>query len=263
MKNKIQTTLLLSASCFLFAACGKGFATDSTANLTSSALESPSESEIPTTPNTELSKLSYQGKQSAGTGDGQLVLELDVVRDAVVIVLPIPAAILGPITSVLAPNQEFPIRELPGAKVFEKSGKVAVLIPLKYIVRNGSFKNPQFLAQLPNGDELPGFPDGEGAGFGIEIAGKRKVHIYVGTSAAAAFIETAHWDEFLNCNDDIIQCLALRTFSGPFPIKNAAATEILGYVSFIPAKAQFHSGVYASAMFNESLARFINTHIRY
>lgn len=246
-----KTAVVFLVMCIM--ACGKGFSSSSAP--TSSTGSGNSGQSVPDgTVNPDLQQISYNGKQAQGTGAGRVLLELDKVNEAVILILPLPTEILAFIGAI--PSME--IKDLPGSKVFFKDGKLAVSIPLKYIVRNGSFKQGRAQNLLPNGDPLPAFPAGEGAGFAIQITGKYKLHLYVGVSAAAVFIETPDWDKVLTCGNLPI-CPAL----GPWEIRNELGNEVLGYTAFVYAKSGYSSGAFVAATFPDSLARLIDDHLRY
>jgi hypothetical protein len=210
------------------------------------------------TPDNPLLNVDYKGRQVQGQGAGRLIFEIDQVNQALIMILPIPNEIL----TIIGLGKPIDFPELPGAKFTtywgDGANNVAVRIPLKYIVRHGEFKQKPLSNYLPNGDKLPAFPDGEGASFALSVNKSATVHLYIGVSAAAVFIETPDWNKFFNCGGLPI-CFPL----GPWEVKNEAQTEVLGYVALIAAKSQFNSGAYVTAQFPEELARFLDDHLKY
>jgi hypothetical protein len=228
--------------------CNKGL------NSQSSDSGAPNNGQQTTPVDPAIMDLAFKGIQAQGDKVGRVVLELDRPNEAVILVLPLPTEILAAVGSV--PSMAFP--NLPGASLFLRpDGTLAVSIPLKYLVRNGQYIPTTALHTLPSGDPLPAFPAGEGAEFGLDISAKYKIHLYVGVSAAAVFIETADWDSVLNCKSLPI-CPAL----GPWQVRNETDQEILGYVAFVYAKSTFHSGAFVTAQLPPALARFIDDHIK-
>jgi hypothetical protein len=263
--NQTLIAALVLGSGFGLTACGKGFQNYTAANSTSENGKTnvPSDGDPGgggdggATPNPINDSLPvYKGRPTSGgavAGQGQLLLEIDRVNEALILVIPIPTEILPYLGVIVEKN----IPELPGAKIIPRGQQLAVSIPLKYIVRNGQYRDPQFNNLLPNGDRLPNFPAGEGANFSLSITGKYVANIYLGAGAAAVFVETPGWDSFMKCTG--LSCLLFQ----PFPIQNEAKTKILGYVSIVPAKSVFHSGVYVSSVLDDQLARFIDDHLKY
>jgi hypothetical protein len=247
MKSQIKNILLISLI-IAGTGCSKGF---------SGSQLSPTDNitQGDGTINPNLQKVSYKGTQAQGDKVGRLILEMDRINEAVVLVLPLPTeilALLGPIPSIRFPD-------LPGAHLdVRPDGMLAVSIPLKYIVRNGKFKDPSFQRLLPNGDPLPAFPAGEGNGFALEITRKYKIHLYIGVNAAAVFIETPDLDKTLNCGNSPI-CPPL----GPWQVLNENGQQIIGYVSLVYSKGNYHSGAYVTGQFPDGLAAFIDDHLRF
>jgi hypothetical protein len=258
--KKIFVSALVLGSGLALTACGKGFENYTAASSVSDngKTSTPGGGDTGGNPPNPVndSLPVYKGRPTSGgavAGQGQLLLEIDRANEALILVVPIPVEIL-PFLGVIV---EKSIPELPGAKVFPRGQQLAVSIPLKYIVRGGSFRDPQFNNLLPNGDRLPNFPAGEGANFSLAITGKYVANIYLGAGAAAVFVETPGWDSFMKCSG--LSCLLFQ----PFPIKNEAKTKILGYVAVVPAKTVYHSGVYVSSVLDDNLARFIDDHLKY
>lgn len=260
---KLSSKFLLAISVFFLISCNKGFEQSKldASNSSDSGNNSAGSSTDPgnLNPNDPLSQVSFKGKQTNGQGAGRLIFEIDQANQALIMILPIPNQIF--MLMGVTKNHNFP--ELEGAKFLpytasDGSKNVAVSVPLKYIVRDGVFKQKSLSNTLPNGDRLPAFPDGEGASFALSVNKSATIHLYIGISAAAAFIETPDWNQFFNCNDFPI-CFPL----GPWEVKNEAQTEILGYVALIAAKSQFNSGAYVTAQFPPELARFLDDHLKY
>lgn len=257
MKSIYKILVLFTALNLI--ACGKGFQNSTKASAGDQ--NTPNQGQDVSTPPTSdpLQDVQFKGRINNGgslAGQGQLALEIDRPNQALILILPVPAEILP----FIGPIVEMPIPDLPGAKVMPYNKQIAVSVPLKYIVRGGEFMDKNFSNLLPNGDILPRFPAGEGAGFALKITKSYVVNVYIGVSAAAVFIETPDWDSFMNCSQlGLPICPPL----GPFEVRNEAQTEVIGYTALIPAKSSFHSGVYVASEFSAPLARFINEHVRY
>lgn len=234
--------------------CAKGFNGSSTSTSSSSQSSQSNGTDSNSQQNTQLSTVDFTGYQAQGDKVGRLMVQLDKANEAVILILPLPGQILS-LLGGLATTQ---IPNLPGAKLVVMPDKsIGISIPLKYIVRNASFKDPQFQNTLPNGDTLPAFPAGEGAQFALQITGKYIVHVYVGVKAAAVFIETPDWDSALDCGS-----LPICPSLGPWEIRSQNKQQILGYLAFVLKKGAFHSGAYVTTQFPDDLARFIDDHIK-
>ncbi len=245
----LRHLLLTLSILILLTACGNspqmGVETNTTA-LTNGQSEDPSQQQ-----NTEQwNKVSFDGFPQGGSFFNKLVVKIDKVKKTLVMTLPIP----------LIPLIQFPeyqIPEIPGAKVsFEQQTDgtklIKVEIPLTHIVR-GIELNPG-TGTLPNGDALPGFPDGEMPGTTVSIPGLVgwNMHIYVGAEASAVFIEVPGF----TIPGDIGGFLPSQL---TYPIKNSDKTKILGYLSYVAPKGTYAGGAYIAAQLPKDLAALLDT----
>lgn len=192
-----------------------------------------------------------EGQISGGSYDGQLVVEIDRARQAVILWIPLPPIFLAPLQS---PR----IDGMPGVTLeyrTDGSGqtRMAAVIPIQYIIKGGNLAPYGF---LPNGDAVPFMPSGESRGFAIQFPEKPKyrVHFYFVANAIAVFVETPDW----KLPDE----LSLIPTIG-FPIKNRTQTQVNGYFAIIPNKGVHSSGVFVSSRIPRELAFQLDQILRY
>ena len=241
MKNLIIA--MMAVSSLALTSCGSKSGFDTAASATGindgqGGIGNP-DSSLPT-----WEKVDFQGKADGGPSDQKLVVYIDKVNQALLLVLPIP--VLIPVISPM------PIPDLSGAFLTsytnnDGSQNMAVSIPLRLIVRGGSFMPNE---RLPNGDALPFVPAGELPGFAIEFPQMQnyQIHLYVGVNVAAAFVE-------------------LPDVGLPFgfisPVKNKAKTKVVGAIGYVAPKNNFDGGMYLAAQLPAELARAIDELIRW
>lgn len=236
-------------------ACGSGFQSQENSSAAAGTggdnISLGDGSQVTTEKAWNMVQSGVDGTVEGGTNSGSLVIQIDKARQSVILILPLPPIFLLPISGMSIP-------ELPGASVEmvdqpDGSKAMGVVIPLKYIVKGGTFGD---YGKLPNGDNVPFIPVGEARGFAISFPQKPsyRLHIYFAVNAAAVFIETPDWkfpDE-----------LALLPTMG-FPVKNEEKTQVVGYFAIVPNRGSFASGVYVAARIPRQLAIVIDELIRY
>lgn len=195
---------------------------------------------------------SVDGQVDGSVFDGQLLIQIDSVNQALIIYLPIPFASL-----ITLPINSIDIPQLPGMTLFQVtqpdgSVRLAVRVPLEYIIK-GAQLTPYNM--LPNGDPLPFMPAGENRGFALALPQNpdMRLHFYFTANAAAVFIELPQ----VNLPEP------WNSLSVGFPIRNISKTQVVGYFAFIPNRATFPSGVYVASRLPTQIAVAIDNLLRY
>lgn len=189
-------------------------------------------------------KVDMNGYPSGGSSAGKLVVFINKEQQSLLLVLPVPL-IIPFFTDVQIPDLE-------GAYLTNytdsNGGKsLAVNLPLKHLIKGGAFAPHQ---NLPSGDPLPFVPSGELPGFAIDFPQMTnyRIHVYVGTNVAAAFVE--------------LPDLGLP-IGGIFPVKNATKTKIIGAFGYVLPKGSYKGGLYLAAQIPDEMAAVIDDLIRW
>lgn len=195
----------------------------------------------PTTGTADWSKVQQDVNSNAdgGTYNGQQLVRLDVARQALVLTLPLP-----PTFTIVMPDNSMAISSnLPGITIETSFNgdqeNWSVVVPLRYVLRGA---NVSSALTLPNGNALPFLPSGEINGLTLSFPQKPdfKVHLYFTINAVAAFVETPNWQ---------------TNWGVGVYVKNQTKTRIIGYMSIVPNKGTFSSGVYVAARLPDDVAR--------
>jgi len=186
------------------------------------------------------SQLDLKGGPTTGPFD-MTMIDFDARRKTLKFIIPMPGLNI-PIET------RMPIPEMEGAAYIietspDGSLRLIVEIPLTRVMRNIDFIGPE---ALPNGDPLPGYPDGEGPRIGVKVAkSKRDIFIYAGKSAAAVFVP--------------IPGLNIPAFlNQAIPIRSENERRTLGYFAMVPTKGGYSGGVFVSAILPPDMARLID-----
>lgn len=118
---------------------------------------------------------------------------------------------------------------------------LSVQIPLTYIMRGASINNKQ---KLPNGDPLPGVPEGQLPTIEIPLIKKNKVilHIYIDKNIAAFFIESP-FNPYV---------------SALYKIKDEFELNTVGYFAIVPEKNKFQGGFFVSVKLPPSISKALD-----
>lgn len=237
-RNYAQILIILSAS--LLSACGQNFdlaegmkLSNENASLGGGEVSPPIDNSGP-----QLSEIDMKAYVSGGQHDGKQVIELDKVKGEILFLLPLlPGEFIE-----LAPVA---VRELPGVTVEtvvrSNMTYLALRLPIKYITRKVNFLNP---GKLPNGNPLPGVPDGELPRLSIALKSDVKLQLYLGVNVFGLFLET-DFDPFLGLT---------------LPLKNQAGTKTVGYFATIPARGGFQGGFYLMTSLPPEISRVLDRH---
>ena len=133
------------------------------------------------------------------------------------------------------------IDDLPGTRVLttqDQEGRwmLTLELPFEHIINGASLGNP---SSLPNGDPLPGIPDGELPSIRVDLDQDRPLYVYLGVSAVAIFFPTPSLDPKIGLM---------------YAIKNKNERQTIGYVASIPAKPNYAGGFYGSVLLPKSIA---------
>ncbi len=191
-------------------------------------------------PDASWSKLDLKGATSSGPYAMRMI-DFDPSQKTLKFIFPIPGI-------QWVGDAEGTIPEMSGARFkveTDANGQLQLVlhIPLTRVLR-GIDLVPS--ARLPNGDALPGYPDGEGPRLGVKISRTQRVfYVFAGKSAAAVFFP--------------IPELRIPGWINPVvPILSENQRRTLGYFSVVGEKNQSPAGVYVSAILPPDLSRAID-----
>ena len=224
--------------------CGQGFQASQSATGTNSQASSGSGSNGSSGTTDSPAQVAFKNLSVDGSVsgyEGVQVVEIDKTNMQLIVRLP------SPIPSVTFLDFEaFRFKQIPGAtmgvETLATGGSALVLrIPLSSLVKGVALSSP---SRLPNGDPLPGIPDGElpSAAVTLSRVGSINPTIYLGPSVVAIFVNSPY----------------SLPIGLTFPIKNAAHTRTWGYVSSIPAKGTDKGGFFVSLALPDDVARIID-----
>lgn len=237
--SKLVLTTTLIGTLVGLTGCSSGFqASQSPTGSNSSSSVSGGGGSSTTDAQTAFKALSIDGTVSGY--DGVQIVEIDKTNMQLVIRLP------SPIPSVTFTTTSVAIQQIPGATLSVESlstgGSALVLrIPLSAVVKGVTLSSP---SKLPNGQDLPGIPDGElpSAAVTLSNTGSLNPTIYLGPSVVGIYVNSPY---------SIPIGLTL-------PIKNAAHTRTWGYVSSITASGTDKGGFFVSLALPDDIARIID-----
>jgi hypothetical protein len=249
LRRSTQTLALSLITVGALTACGPNFQSASKLSCTTNCGPSSSGDSISPVPepnNDEAwRQMKVDGTVTGGRFDKARTIELDKANKQLVIRLPMLA---NPYIDGTLING--PIRQLPGASLslepLPQGGSALVLrIPLEHVLKGAALSSP---SKLPNGDPLPGVPDGELPSLGIQLNNIKniKATIYLGPTLVGLHVNTP-FDPFI----------ATR-----WPIRNADATRTWGYFFTLPAKPSVaDGGFFLTFALPDDLARIIDNHL--
>jgi hypothetical protein len=220
-----------------------GCANDSSSTTTQGS-QSQNNGQQLTDPEAEWSKVSMDGFPEGGSYFQKQVIRIDTVKKTLVLTLPIQIVPLIQFPTYSGPS-------VPGVKVaFEQHPDgtrfITISVPLEHLIKGIILGTG---SALPNGDPLPGFPDGEMPGTTVSIPGLLgwNLYLYIGSEAAAVFIEVPG----LTLPGGIGGVFPTQI---TVPIKNKNKTKIVGYLSYIGPKTSSPGGAYIAAQLPRELA---------
>lgn len=215
--------------------CGQGFKSASGAGATSN-----SSSSLIGTPQAQTSFQSLTVDGTVSGYDSTQVIEIDKKNMMLIVRLP------SPIPSLMFTSAVMPIDKIPGATISAEplsggGSALTVRIPLSALIKGIAFASP---SHLPNGDALPGVPDGELPSVAVNLskAGSMNPTIYLGPSVIGIYVNSPY----------------SLPIGLTLPIRNKAHTRTWGYVSSIPAKGADKGGFFVSLALPDDIARIID-----
>lgn len=206
---------------------------------------SPSNPSNPTT----IDQVDMKGYADGGTYSGVKTVDLDKTTGELVISLP-----LGIDSSIMIGNVTVP--QLPGVTLsmtIGADGRTYLVgrVPLRYILRSVNVGTIP-ANRLPNGDLLPAMPAGEYPNLALAVntnTGEiRKIYIYLGLDSIGVYVES----KWLDCSA-LPVCMSVTV-----PVKNAAKTKILGYLTLVPAKNSFQGGFFLATRLPAEIAAILD-----
>jgi hypothetical protein len=240
---RIPTALFVALT---LGACSPGFKTAGSNDSNGSSGTGPV-TPVPAPPPSasDWNNLKLDGQVSGGPfGNNIQVIAIDKVAKELIFRLPLPTIeILGGATVGI------PLAKLPGATMSietapDGTSVLALHIPLRYIIKGATFLEP---GKLPNGDPIPGVPDGELPSFAINLANsKSNATFYIAPTTFSIYVNTPF----------------ASPFSLTLPIRNAAHTQTTGYISVLMAKPPSKDGgLFLSFKLPGDLARIIDDNL--
>lgn len=245
MKNGASRIALTfgAIACLALTACGPSF--QAVENLTSgggnnNGNNGSSGGGGSTNPNQEFQNLKVDGTVSGGSYGDNEVVSIDKDKKQLIVRFPILA------TPFMDPSLLVQVPQITGASFTmetmpDGSPTLALRIPLDKVLRGVDFLPP---TRLPNGDPLPGVPDGELPAAAVQLTRtSTKATIYLSPSYVGVYVNS-EFDPFI--------ALTL-------PIRNQARTKTWGYFSTIPAKGPtVPGGFFISVKLPDDIARIID-----
>lgn len=248
---KTTTTLKLTAAIvalYALSACSPGFST-SPSSSTSSGNNGQSTdggggnngSSGGSTTN-PLDSVDMKGFANGGDSDGALVVDLDKTNMALTISVPITLTGLNLSFNASVPN--YPDIQIYNYVDSTGMSRMAVRVPLKYILKGVNFGNPSL---LPNGQVLP-FVGGElpSTNVVINAGDKSKVYLYIGSGAFAVYVSHPSVPSYLSVY---------------VPIRNKAGTQQIGVVGVAAKTSLGDGGFVISAKIPAAYAKILDDYL--
>lgn len=233
-----QALLTLSAvASLMLTACGPNF--EAVQNLTGGGGNNASGGGG-TDPQSQFQNMKVDGTVSGGSYGDNEVIGIDKTTKELIVRFPVLA------TPIMAGDISVPVPSIPGAH-FEMetmpdgSPTLALRIPLDKVLKGIEFLPP---SKLPNGDPLPGVPDGELPSAAVQLTRT--------STKATIYLSPSYVGVYVNSSFDPYIALTL-------PIRNEARTKTWGYFSTIPEKKGVApGGFFVSIKLPDDIARIID-----
>ncbi|MES2962331.1 MAG: hypothetical protein V4760_00480 [Bdellovibrionota bacterium] len=218
-------------------ACGPSF--EAASNLTGGGNGASGGGGI-SDPNSEFQQMKVDGTVSGGSYGENEVIGIDKTTKELIVRFPVLA------TPIMAGDLDVMVPDIPGAHfVMEPTPDggqtLALRIPLDKVLKGIEFLPP---SKLPNGDPLPGVPDGELPSAAVQLTRT--------STKATIYLSPSYVGVYVNSSFDPYIALTL-------PIRNEARTKTWGYFSTIPEKKGIASGgFFISIKLPDDIARIID-----
>lgn len=239
MKQRTGRALLTisATACLALTACGPNF--QAAQNLTSGGNNASGGGTLPD-PQSDFQNMKVDGTVSGGSYGDNEVIAIDKVKKELIVRFPVLA------TPFMDPNLMVQVPDIQGAyftmeTMPDGSPTLALRIPLDKVLKGIEFLPPQ---KLPNGDPLPGVPDGELPAAAVQLTRT--------STKATIYLSPSYVGVYVNSSFDPYIALTL-------PIRNEARTKTWGYFSTIPEKKGIApGGFFISIKLPDDIARIID-----
>ncbi len=248
-KNKLQTMIVITLLAASFFGCSKGLQSQSSTstNGTNSSQGTTTEPAAPIAAPIDTVQMKSRiedGNNQTGF-NGALTFDFDKTRGEFIVMIPMPSTVMFAPTGSI--SSKYP--DITVGSLFDPTTgkmKVAVRIPVKYIIKGLQFVAP---SKLPNGDPLPAMPAGVGElpalGLTFPAQNNTEITLYIGINAIGLFVTLPD------------KASLPIPFNLTFPLKNQDKTRTFGYLTYVAAKPTFPSGLFLSTGVPASFARIL------
>lgn len=179
---------------------------------------------------------------------GALAFDFDKSKGLFIIMVPMPSSM------VFTPSGSFPSHpDITFGPIFDASGKMkmAIRVPVKYVLKNVTFGNP---AKLPSGEDLPAMPAGKNELPSLALQFPQndgvQIHLYIGINALGVYLTLPN------------QASLPIPFNITVPIKNKDKTVTSGYLTYVTAKFGHPAGVFVSTLIPPNIARILEDYFQ-
>ena len=170
-----------------------------------------------------------------------LAFDFDKKRGEFIIMIPMPSGVLFTPSGAFSKYPDITFSPIIDA---EGRMKFAVRIPVKYIIKGTSFLPP---TSLPNGDPLPAMPQGYGEmpslGMTFSQQNNTQITLYLGVNAIGLYVT--------------LPTNAALPIGFTLPVRNKDKSKTFGYLSYVPAKANFAPGLFVSTLIPPAVSRVL------
>ena len=250
MKNKnfilplvLQPLLIVT----LLSSCADNKLSTDAASLVNSGLQNGQSNDepigAPAIDQVDMKSYVDDSSNKLGGLNGALGFDLDKVRGEFIIMVPMPSGL------VFTPSGSFAkYPDITFSPVFDATGKVkvAVRIPVKYVLKGTSFIEP---SRLPNGDPLPAMPAGQGELPSLALSfpqnNNTQINLYIGINALGLLVSLPN------------SAALPLPINITVPLKNRDKTKTFGYLTYVNAKNGFPPGLFISTGVPNSFARIL------
>lgn len=248
-KNNFPKIIIASFLALHILGCAKGFqsqsqisSTDTNATNGAQGTTSPSAPATLAIDQVQMKSLVDDTNNQMGF-HGALAFDFDKTRGEFIIMVPLPA------NMIFTPSGSFTkYPDITFGPMFDASGKmkIAVRVPVKYVLRGVQFVAP---SRLPNGDPLPAMPAGVGElpalGLSFPSNNNTQITLYLGVNAIGLFVSLPN------------SASLPIPFNITLPLKNKDKTRTFGYLTYVAAKANFSSGLFIATGVPPEFARIL------
>ncbi len=236
--NYLVKTILVLLTAGSMAACSKGFQADSS----SSGADGTNNGQTIGGGSTPLESVDFDGYADGGDAENSMVISLD--KQNMSMTLSVPITIAGLALDVSASIPQYPDILVYTYVDSSSMKRLAVKIPLKYILRGVSFGNPQ---SFPNGLPIP-FIGGElpSTSLVINTNSQSKLYLYIGSGAVALYVSHPSIPNYITAY---------------YNIRNKSRTKVIGAVGISAKTALADGGFVVSTKIPAELAKILDNYL--